>query len=232
MFSNRYIFIYASVLVVLVAIILTIAAVQLKPFQDNNKRVEKMQNILSSLNIESTPQNAKTLYEKTIVNTMVINNKGEVIPKMNAFDIDLYYELKKAPEARNLPVYVAKLDNGDTLYVTQVRGKGLWGPIWGFISFKTDMNTIFGAYFDHKGETPGLGAEIDTKKFQNQFKEKKIFDESGKFTSVKTIKGGAKPGDIHGVDAISGGTITSNGVTDMLRDCLLDYQNFFNKNRK
>ena len=122
--------------------------------------------------------------------------------------------------------------NGDTLYVTQVRGKGLWGPIWGFISFKTDMNTIFGAYFDHKGETPGLGAEIDTKKFQNQFKEKKIFDESGKFTSVKTIKGGAKPGDIHGVDAISGGTITSNGVTDMLRDCLLDYQNFFNKNRK
>jgi len=232
MFSNRYIFIYASVLVVLVAVVLTIAAVQLKPLQDNNKRVEKMQNILSSINIESTPQNAKQLYDNTIAKTMVINNKGEIIQGLNAFEVDLYYELKKKPEVRNLPLYIAKLENGDTLYVTQVRGKGLWGPIWGFISFKTDMNSIYGTYFDHKGETPGLGAEIDTKEFQKQFINKKIFDETGKFTSVKVIKGGAKPNDNHGVDAISGGTITCNGVTDMIKDCLFDYQDFLNKNRK
>jgi len=232
MFSNRYIFVYASVLVILVAIVLTIAAVQLKPFQDNNKRVEKMQNILSSLNIESNTKNAKQLYDKFIIKTNVINNKGEEKQGLKAFEVDLYYELKKKPEERSLPVYVAKLDKGDTIYVTQVRGKGLWGPIWGFISFKTDMNTIYGAYFDHKGETPGLGAEIDTKKFQSQFIGKKIFDEAGNFTSVKVIKGGAKPNDSHGVDAISGGTITSNGVTDMIKDCLSDYKEFLIKNRK
>ena len=232
MFSNKYIFIYSSVMVIVVAIALAIAAIQLKPFQENNKRVEKMQNILSSVNIESTVKNAEELYKKYITETYVVNNKGEKVEKINAFDIDLYYELKKKPEERQLPVYIAKLENGDTAYIAALRGKGLWGPIWGYISFKPDMNTVIGSMFDHKGETPGLGAEIDGKVFQNQFKNKTIFDESGKFTSIQTVKGGAKEGDMHGVDAISGGTITSKGLEKMLFDCLTDYQGFLIKNKK
>lgn len=232
MFSNRYIFIYSSVMVVIVAIALAIAAIQLKPFQENNKRVEKMQNILSSVNIESTVKNAEELYKKYITETYVVNTKGEKIENVKAFDIDLYYELKKKPEERHLPVYIAKLDNGDTAFILALRGKGLWGPIWGYISLKPDMNTVIGSMFDHKGETPGLGAEIDTKKFQKQFQKKTIFDETGKFISIKTVKGGAKEGDMHGVDAISGGTITSKGLEHMLFDCLTDYQGFLIKNKK
>ncbi len=232
MFSNRYIFIYSSVMVIVVAIALAIAAIQLKPFQENNKRVEKMQNILTSVNIESTVKNAEELYKKYITETYVVSSKGEKIENVKAFDIDLYYELKKKADERQLPVYIAKLDNGDTAFVLALRGKGLWGPIWGYMAFKTDMNTIIGSMFDHKGETPGLGAEIDGKAFQSQFQNKVIFDESGKFTSIQTVKGGAKEGDMHGVDAISGGTITSKGLEKMLFDCLTDYQGFLNKNKK
>lgn len=232
MFSNKYIFIYSSVMVVVVAIALAIAAIQLKPFQENNKRVEKMQNILSSVNIESTVKNAEELYKKYITETYVVNNKGEKIESVKAFDIDLYYELKKKPEERQLPVYISKMDNGDTAFVVALRGKGLWGPIWGYMAFKTDMNTVIGSMFDHKGETPGLGAEIDGKAFQSQFQNKVIFDKEGKFTSIQTVKGGAKDGDMHGVDAISGGTITSKGLEDMLFDCLTDYQGFLTKNKK
>ena len=232
MFSNRYIFIYSSVMVIVVAIALAIAAIQLKPFQENNKRVEKMQNILTSVNIESTVKNAEELYKKYITETYVVSSKGEKIENVKAFDIDLYYELKKKADERQLPIYIAKLDNGDTAFVLALRGKGLWGPIWGYMAFKTDMNTVIGSMFDHKGETPGLGAEIDGKAFQSQFQNKVIFDESGKFTSIQTVKGGAKEGDMHGVDAISGGTITSKGLEKMLFDCLTDYQGFLNKNKK
>jgi Na+-transporting NADH:ubiquinone oxidoreductase subunit C len=219
-------------MVIVVAIALAIAAIQLKPFQENNKRVEKMQNILTSVNIESTVKNAEELYKKYITETYVVSSKGEKIENVKAFDIDLYYELKKKADERQLPVYIAKLDNGDTAFVLALRGKGLWGPIWGYMAFKTDMNTIIGSMFDHKGETPGLGAEIDGKAFQSQFQNKVIFDESGKFTSIQTVKGGAKEGDMHGVDAISGGTITSKGLEKMLFDCLTDYQGFLNKNKK
>jgi len=232
MFSNRYIFLYSSIMVVIVAIALAVAAIQLKPFQENNKRVEKMQNILSSVNIDNNVKNAGELYKKYITASYAVNNKGDKIDKINAFDIDLYNEFKKKAEDRNFPVYIAKLESGDTAFVLALRGKGLWGPIWGYISFKTDMNTVLGAMFDHKGETPGLGAEIDTKVFQNQFQNKTIYDESGKFTSIQTVKGGAKKDNMHGVDAISGGTITSKGLEKMLLDCLTDYQGFLTKNKK
>ncbi len=108
-----------------------------------------------------------------------------------------------------------------------VRGKGLWGPIWGYMALESDLNTISGAVFDHKGETPGLGAEINTDWFQEPFTGKTIFDESGKFVSITVVKGGADPSDPHGVDGISGGTITSKGLEEMLADCLAGYVNHF-----
>ena len=147
----------------------------------------------------------------------------------DAFSIDIKKELSKPAADRKLPVYVGTLDNGTNAYVMPVRGKGLWGPIWGYVSLKPDMNTIYGVVFDHQGETPGLGAEIATEFFQTPFIDKQIFKDSTEFVSIKVLKGGAPEGDMHSVDAISGGTITSVGVDAMLKACLSSYMSFLTK---
>ncbi|HNX08348.1 MAG TPA: NADH:ubiquinone reductase (Na(+)-transporting) subunit C [Bacteroidales bacterium] len=232
MFSNRYILIYSTVMVIIVAVALTFVAVLLKPAQLNNIRVEKMQNILKSVHIESTPKNAEELYKKFISESFVISTKGVLKNEIKAFDVDLYLEMKKKPEERNLPVFVCTKDDASRYFIIPVRGKGLWGPIWGYVSLKDDLNTIEGTMFDHKGETPGLGAEINTSVFQDQFIGKTIFDEKDNFVSVNVIKGGAKPDDIHGVDAISGGTITSKGLEDMIREGINPYVAYFKEQMK
>ena len=116
--------------------------------------------------------------------------------------------------------------NGERQYIIPLRGKGLWGPIWGFISLEEDLNSVFGAVFDHSSETPGLGAEINRASFEDPFSGKSIF-EGDEFTSIKVIKGGAEEDDMHGVDGISGGTITSDGVSDMLDERLRMYLSYF-----
>ena len=122
-------------------------------------------------------------------------------------------EQKKPLEEQSLPVFRAEPDDGEKVIIIPVEGKGLWGPIYGYVSLKSDMNTIYGTNFDHKGETPGLGAEINTTAFESQFHGKKLFDNDN-FISVQVLKGGAPENDIHGVDAISGGTITSKGLAE------------------
>jgi Na+-transporting NADH:ubiquinone oxidoreductase subunit C len=164
------------------------------------------------------------------VETKVLNHKGEEI-EGDAFEVDLQDENRKPVEERQLPLYIADLDD-EMYYIVPVRGNGLWGAIWGYLSFLGDMNTIAGANFDHASETPGLGAEISDPPFQNQFEGKKIFDDSGDFQSVKVVRGGAPEGDPHAVDAISGGTITSNGVTAMLRNGLQVYKPYFEKQKE
>lgn len=231
-FSNTYIFIFSTVMVVLVALLLSLAAMQLKPFQDKNIEVEKKQNILASLRIESTTKNAVDLYAKYITDSYVINNKGEKQDGVVAFDVDLKTELEKAASQRLLPVFVGTLDDQSKAYSLPVRGKGLWGPIWGYVSLKPDMNTIYGVTYDHQGETPGLGAEIATKGFQEPFMGKTLFKDSTDFVSIQVEKGGAKKDDPHAVDAISGGTITSKGLQAMLDSCLVQYKTYFIKNRQ
>ena len=119
--------------------------------------------------------------------------------EFSAFDIDLKKEMDKAKTGEGdkqlFPLFVFNKDSKLLLCYTR-RGKGLWGPIWGYIALEGDMNTVYGASFGHKGETPGLGAEINTEEFQKQFVGKKIFDNSGKFVSVKVVKGGAAPEDL------------------------------------
>lgn len=232
--SNKYIFIYSIIMVVIIAVTLTVVAVKLKPAQEDNIRIEKMQNILSSVNIptsEIPKKQVLDVYNKFIKTAFGVNNKGEVVEKDAAkiFTIELANELKKPVEQQVLPVYIAVLENGDSAYIVPLRGKGLWGPIWGYMSFKTDFNTVFGVTFDHKGETPGLGAEINQDWFQKPFMGKQIFTENGNLVSITVEKGGAKPGDIHAVDAISGGTITSKGVQKMLLDNLTNYEAYFKK---
>lgn len=231
MHSNKYIFLYSSAIVILVAVALTVVAVQLKPLQENNVRIEKMQNILSAVNVVSTPLDAETLFKKYITEEMVTNSKGDLIEGKNAFEISLEVENKKPAENRLLPVYVCTQENGEKNFIVPVRGKGLWGPIWGYMAFKPDFNTIVGVMFDHKSETPGLGAEINTEVFQKQFFGKLIFDENNKFVSVMTVKGGTPDDNPHGVDGISGGTITSDALSLMIKDGLGIYTEFFNKNK-
>nr|MBP7464211.1 NADH:ubiquinone reductase (Na(+)-transporting) subunit C [Bacteroidales bacterium] len=122
-------------------------------------------------------------------------------------------------------------DDGSTKYIFPLYGKGLWGPIWGYIAVNDDMNSVYGTVFAHKGETPGLGAEIETKEYQKQFDGKTLFNSDSVFVSILVLKDGQTGAEEHSVDAISGGTITSKGLELMLSDCLKQYMNFFTKNK-
>ncbi len=226
MYSNKYIIIYSTILVVVVATLLTLVAIGLKPKQDYNRRLEKMRNILASVHIETTTENAQKYFNKYITEQLVINYKNVIQENVNAFEVDVQKQSKTKQEDRLLPVFVYKSENGDKKYILPMYGKGLWGPMWGYISLNEDKNTMYGAFFDHKAETPGLGAEISTVEFQKQFINKKLFDEQGNFVSVKTVKGGASDNDLHGVDGITGGTITCNGLNKMLWDELKLYEVF------
>lgn len=228
--SNIYTFIYASVMVILVAAILSLAAINLKPFQSKNVEIEKKQNILASVNVNTTAADAEKVYAEKVVASYVVNTKGEKV-KGDAFTVDLKVQHAKPADQQLLPVFECKLDDG-IKYIVPMRGTGLWGPIWGYISLDSDMNTIYGASFDHQGETPGLGAEIATRTFQAQFKGKQIYDKNGDFVSITVAKSNETAPEIHKVDAISGGTITSKGLQKMLKDDLGRYNDFFKKQKK
>ncbi len=230
--SNTYIFLYAVAMVVVVALLLSFIATQLRPLQEKNIATEKKRNILSAIHIETTAENAAALFDKYIVEMIAVNAAGEKIEGIDVFSVELKNELYKNEAERLLPVFVAKTDDNALKYILPLHGKGLWGPIWGYMALDADLNTVYGVVFSHKGETPGLGAEIDTRIFQQQFNGKQIFDAAGQFVSVKVLKEGAPGEPIHSVDAISGGTITSNGLQDMLSDCLKLYLNYINKNAK
>lgn len=240
--SNTYIFVYSIVMVVVVAAILTVASFSLKETQQANIKKEKMQNILMSIRIDSSPENVEILFKKYVTESFLVDKNGKELPyvlekngkaidTVRAFDIDLKVLYSTKPSERVLPIFKANKD-GISYVIMPLRGKGLWGPVWGYVSVGKDYNTVYGAVFDHQGETPGLGAEINKDKFEQMFQGKQLFDSSGKFTSISVIKGGALPGDLHGVDAISGGTITSNGVSAMLDTCLRGYSEYLELQKK
>ncbi len=234
--KNSYTFVFATVMVVVVAALLSSAAIFLKEPQSENIRREKMQNILYTIGVRDAADDSQPIsreiadakYQEFIQQEVVLVN-GEVQEGVKAFGINMAKEMKKDENERQYPLYVAQKD-GNTFYIIPVRGKGLWGPIWGYIALNDDMNTVFGASFDHKGETPGLGADIVKPAFGDQFVGKKILDAEGNFVSIQVMKGNAS-GDYE-VDGISGGTITSVGVQDMLKDCIVNYMSYFNDIKK
>jgi Na+-transporting NADH:ubiquinone oxidoreductase subunit C len=219
--SNKYTYIFSVILVVVVAAALSIAATSLKPFQQANVKLEKMQDILRSINVKVDRTAAEESFQQYITEMAVIKN-GQICADCaeTAFDIDMAEQVGKPAQERTLPIYVADKD-GESYFIIPLRGRGLWGPIWGYISLKSDAATVYGATFDHKSETPGLGAEINTSKFQENFKNKRILDNTGTFTSI-TIKKGDASGDYE-VDGISGGTITSDGLGLMLKEGIEPY---------
>jgi Na+-transporting NADH:ubiquinone oxidoreductase subunit C len=229
---------YSSILVIVVAALLSLASTILKPFQQKNIDTEKRLDILKSVGAANEVASAKSKhvyveneFSKLIVEQLVVNQSGNLVTGIDPFKVNLKDEFSKPASAQNLPIYVAQLKDGSKKYILPLLGRGLWGPIWGYISLNDDFNTIYGASFAHKSETPGLGAEIANLDFQTQFKGKQIFS-NGKFVSISVVKGGAKDNDPHGVDAVSGGTITSVGLEEMIKQCLAGYQEFFKKSKQ
>ena len=236
-FSNKYIFIYATVLVVIVAAVLSTTAVVLKPYQTKNINTEKIQNLLAAVNIEASFDEAENMYKEYFKEELAINKNGDVVSRYDvasdklegdvrpfSIDVKKHQALLKSGEDVVFPLYVYEKD-GQKGYVIPLQGSGLWGDIWGNIALAADFNSVVGVNFSHASETPGLGAEIATKAFQEPFAGKHIYDANGNFTSVPVRKNATG----NEVDAISGGTITSTAVSDMLYNDLNFYQNYINK---
>ena len=219
--GNTYTILYSVVLVVVVAALLAVVSLSLQPKQNENRQNEKRQNILSAIHVTSSAETASKDFNQYIKEQYVVNSKGEQ-SEGDAFDIDVAGEYAKPADQRQLPVFVAEVD-GAKKYILPVYGAGLWGPIWGYIALNEDKNTVFGAFFDHSGETPGLGAEIATPHFTDQFQGKEIFD-NAQLVGLLVVKGGAN--GVHEVDGISGGTLTSKGVESMIKSYLSYYEPF------
>ncbi|MCD8194599.1 MAG: NADH:ubiquinone reductase (Na(+)-transporting) subunit C [Tannerellaceae bacterium] len=216
--SNVYTVVYASVMVILVAVVLAFTSQSLKGLQKTNEENDKRQQILRSINIEAK-NDAAEKYNEYIKDAFLVNENGQKV-EGDAFDADP----SKAFSEKIFPVFVAEVE-GQTKYIMAMYGAGLWGPLWGYIAVDDDKNTIYGADFSHQGETPGLGAEITRGDFSYQFHGKKLF-RNNEFKSIGIVKPGKVDPQRDFVDGISGGTITSQGVESMLYDSLSGYIKF------
>ncbi len=247
MHSTSYIIRFTLIMTLIVAAVLSIMVSGLKDTHTLNESVYNKKGILSAVanqlgkDVNSlTSEEVQTIFEKQIIQK-ALNNKGEeltpeqiksITGASSVVDIDLGKENKKPADQRVFPLFVYKSADNKTYNILYTRGKGLWDEIWGYITLDSDLNTIAGQAFDHKGETPGLGAEIkDNKAWYTQFTGKKLYNQAGEYKSVAVVKGGVKDKD-HQVDAISGATITGDGVDDMLNKGLAYYEPYLKKNKK
>lgn len=239
--SNAYTIIYSTIIVVVVAAILAFAATSLKPKQDANVKAETISQMLSAAQFFTKDElgemdNDKVLgeYSANIGEAFLVNAEGDKIRDLETSgNIELADGLKaqnkniKAGNETQLPVYIFNKD-GKKVTVVPVYGAGLWGPIWGYISFDEDLTTILGAYFDHDSETPGLGAKIkDDPSFRAQFSGKKADFSAAK--SFEIVKGGAPEGTDNAVDAVTGATMTSKGLAEAINVWFAAYKPYFTK---
>ncbi|MBO4985047.1 MAG: Na(+)-translocating NADH-quinone reductase subunit C [Bacteroides sp.] len=221
--SNSYTIIYASVMVVIVAFLLAFVNSSLRETQNKNVELDTKKQILSALNVKNVAD-AEAEFKNLQIKDMLMNEDGTLAEYTGAFATA--YE-KEAKEANRFHVFVANVD-GQTKYVFPVYGAGLWGAIWGYVALDADKNTVYGVYFSHASETPGLGAEIASDAFQAQFAGKKTMQEGE--VALTVAKNGKVTDATVEVDGISGGTITSNGVDAMLKACLGNYKAFLQAN--
>ncbi|MCB0554986.1 MAG: NADH:ubiquinone reductase (Na(+)-transporting) subunit C [Phaeodactylibacter sp.] len=232
--SSKYILIFILILTASVAVALTGLREVTKEKAAQNEDIFNKRAILSAVQNE-LPDGKKVadLSDAEVaaifqnMEQPVLDMQGNIVEGEKAESIKMEQERKKPEADRELPLYIYD-HNGEKFYILSVRGKGLWDEIWGTVALKSDLNTIAGVAFDHKGETPGLGAEIkDNPAFGRQFVGKKIYD-NGNYVSVKARKGGAQNKE-HEVDAISGATVTSDGVSEMLYRGIKYYEPYLNK---
>jgi len=211
--SNAYIVFYSAVMVIIVAVLLAFTSLSLKERQDANVLNEKKDAIVASLGLD------KGSYDQYI-EAYVVNAQGEKI-ETEVAPLQMLFDLPASFAAGEYPVFENK-ESGEVVF--PLTGKGLWDDIWGYVALEADMNTIKGAIFDHAGETPGLGAEIATAKFQAQFVGQTIY-EGNQLVGIEVVKGGAQ-GAPHSVDTVTGGTKTSEGLENMIKDCIGYYDAF------
>lgn len=223
--SNIYTVIYIIVLVTVVGTALAFTAMSLREKQQANIDADKMRQILASVHIVPNKDSIAADFDRYITDSYNINFHGQRT-EGDAFGVNVAQQSKIPANRRILPVYECTLADGAVKYILPVYGAGLWGPIWGYVALDADGSTVYGAYFAHQGETPGLGAEIEKPAFRDQFEGKNMF-KNGHLLPIAVVKAGQRPaGEEDYVDGISGGTITSKGVGAMLNDCLTPYEHF------
>ncbi len=218
--SNLYTVVYAALLVILVSTALAFTNQALKETQKKNEEIDKKIQILRCVNVTTSAKDVEAKYDELVKESFLVNRDGTKA-EGDAFKEDV---AKAYANGTALPVYVAEIDE-QVKYIVALRGTGLWGPLWGYLSLNDDKNTIYGTDFSHAGETPGLGAEITLPHFSKQFEGKEIF-KNGEFKSIAIVKPGKTADGQDYVDGISGGTITSQGVHKMLFDSLNNYVEF------
>ena len=224
--SNTYTIVYISCIVVAVGAILALAAMVLKPLQQHNADADKMKQILASVHITPAEDSVIEDFGRYITAQYVVDVQGRVIGR-DAFGVDVAAQTKITDAAqRRLPIYKCTLSGGETKYIIPAYGAGLWGPIWGYIALDDDKNTVFGAYFSHQSETAGLGARITEESFQKEFIGKKLFADGESTVMLSVVKKKEPSKETFQCDAISGATLTSNGVTEMIHECVAKYSAF------
>ena len=243
--SNIYILVFSAIMTVLIGGAMSLTSVLLKPAQDKQVELDTKKKILGAAMVDistyNTPEEILNLY-KARVKSVIVDIKGEIIATdakgnpLIAEKVNAQKNHKMAREERLYPVYIISNDldpNVVYAYVFPMFGLGLWDWISGYIALESDLNTVKGVAFDHKGETPGLGARITDENVTKRYKEnKKIFNKSGDLESITMVKGETgKKESPHEVDGLSGATITAKGVNKMLKEYLGCYQSFI-KNKK
>lgn len=254
--KNVYTIIFAIAMVVVVGSLLAFTASVLKPAITENERIEKQQNILYALGVNGnegtgditfvSTKEVSDLFKSKVSEQLVLESKdGKIVKTMTRqeyldsdekakepylIDVKKQQANAKAGESRMLPLFVGQSEKGETLYVAPIRGKGLWDAIWGYVAVDKDM-VVRGAFFDHAGETPGLGANIKQRYFMDDFEGEHLLTDAGVFKGITVAKGNADPKNIdktdYEVDALAGATITGDGVAAMIKADLKLYLPYF-----
>ncbi len=240
--KNSYTIIFAIAMVVVVGSLLAFTASSLKDKIAANKRTEKQQNILFAMGVTDTEdpsefvpaEEAEELFNKYVGEDKYIITGSTAQKTEEAFNIEVKKENDKLKQdtnyQRKMPLFIGKKD-GEEFYIVPMRGNGLWDAIWGYVSLDKEFKTVKGAFFDHKGETPGLGANIKEAYFRDDFIGESILDASGNYKGITVKKGNADPKNVdktdNEVDAMAGATITGDGVTAMVKKGIKMYQPYF-----
>lgn len=227
--SNVYTIVYASVMVIIVAFCLAFISDVLRPTQEANVANDKRGQILAALNIRDV-DDVQAKFSEVVTKDIVVNANGEVIADKDGFNVDSKEITAKDDADKKLPVYICSVDK-DTIYVVPLYGRGLWGGLWGYLALKPDFKTVYGAYMSHEGETAGLGARIVETQFQEKFQNKIAYTDSTYSEVVLGVKKKVE-NPASEVDAITGATLTSNGVDEMFKTSLAPYKQYFLNNHK
>ena len=233
--GNSKVIAFVLTMTLTVALGLTVMQQVTEPISEKNEDIFNKRAVLSAIQ-DRLPSPAEDLQDEEVLalfdsemTQVVLDMEGNEQDTMLAEKVNMADEKKKPEDQRKLPLFIYE-GSDEPVYIFSVRGNGLWDEIWGYVAIESDLNTIAGAAFDHKGETPGLGAEIkDSPYFPEQFKGKKIYNEDGEYVSILVKKGGGTKGDYHAVDGLSGATITADGVTEMMYRGLKYYEPYLRK---